>query len=84
VKLYNLIIIKDYKTFLNKKISNSIYLTPPSTTKIFSIISSLNVAKASSYDDIASYFLKICVSTLAPFLEFYFMKAFEFGIFPKF
>jgi len=50
---------RDYKTFLNKKISNFIYLTPPNTTEIFSIISSLNVAKASRYDDIPSYFLKI-------------------------
>jgi len=45
---------RDYKTFLNKKISNPIYLTPPSTTEIFSIISSLNAAKASGYDDIPS------------------------------
>ena len=44
---------------------------------------SLNPAKASGHDNISAYFLRISASVLAPILEFYFAKAFEYGNFPS-
>ena len=42
---------------------------------------SLNSAKASGHDNTSTYFLRISASVLAPILEFYFARAFEYGNF---
>ena len=74
---------EDFRKYLKNRISDSICLTSPSAIEIFNTIMSLNSAKASGHDNISAYFLRISASVLAPILEFYFAKAFEYGNFPS-
>ena len=69
--------------FLNKKISSSIYLEPPSVNKILNHILSLNDNKAIRHDDIPAYFLKVSSTVIAPYLQIFTNFIFNNGLFPN-
>ena len=48
---------KSFSTYLNKRVSSSIYLNIPNTTEIFNAIYSLKNNKAIGHDDIPAFFL---------------------------
>ena len=74
---------EDFRKYPENKTSNSICLTPSSAIEIFNTIMSLNSGKASGHDNISTYFSRVRASVLAPILEFYFVKVFEYGKFPS-
>ena len=55
----------------------------PEPNEILNIICSLNIHKASGYDNISSFFLGLGGEVLAPILSVYFSYALEHGIFPN-
>ena len=69
--------------YLNKKISSSIYLEPPSSNEILNHILSLNDNKAIGHDNIPAYFLKIAKFVIAPYLLIFTNFIFNNGLFPK-
>ena len=69
--------------FLKKTVSQTIVLDPPQPIEIFNVISSLNPHKATGYDNISSYFLRIGKKILAPVLSLFFQCVFELGVFPQ-
>ena len=62
----------NFKMFLKKTISQTIVLDPPQPIEIFNVISSLNPPKATGYDNISSYFLRMGNKILAPVLSLFF------------
>ena len=72
----------DFKTYLKHSISSTIVLDPPQPVEIFNVINSLNPHKASGYDNISAYFLRLGNEVFAPILTAYFTRAFEKEIFP--
>ena len=72
----------DFKTYLKHSIASTIVLDPPQPMKIFNVINSLSPHKASGYDNISAYFLRLGNKILAPIVTAYFTWAFEKGIFP--
>ena len=72
-----------FKTYLAKRVSESMFLEPANITEIVNIILSLNVNKAVDHDNIPAYFLKIAPFTIAPFLLILINYAFTNGIFPN-
>ena len=62
----------NFKMFLKKTVSQTIVLDPPQPIEIFDVISSLNPHKATGYDNISSYFLRIGNKILAPVLSLLF------------
>ena len=69
----------DFKTYLKHSISFTIVLDSPQPAEIFNVINSLNPHKASGYDNISAYFLRLGNEVLAPILTAYFTWAFEKG-----
>ena len=69
--------------FLNKKISFSIYLEPPSVNEILNHILSLNDNKAIGHVDIPAYFLKVSSTVIAPYLQIFTNFMFNNGFFPN-
>ena len=72
-----------FKAYLRNSVSQLIFLEPPEPNEILNIIRSLNIHKASGYDNISSLFLHLGDEVLAPFLSVYFGNALEHGIFPN-
>ena len=72
----------DFKSYLRHSISSTIVLDPPQPVEIFNVINSLNPHRASGYDNISAYFLRLVNEVLAPILTAFFTWAFEKGIFP--
>ena len=58
-------------------------LEPPQPLEVFDAINSLNLHKASGYDNISSFFLRLGNEILAPILSVYFGVVFELGFFPQ-
>ena len=58
---------KSFSTFLNKRVSSSIYLNIPNPKEIFNVIYSLK-KKTVGYDDIPGFFLQIAFSVTIPYL----------------
>ena len=73
----------NFKMFLKKTVSQTIVLDPLQPIEIFNVISSLNPHKATGYDNISSYFLRIGNKILAPVLSLLFECVFELGVFPQ-
>ena len=76
--------------------SQTIVLEPPQPIEVFNAINSLNLHKASGYDNISSFFLRLGNEMLAPILSVYFGRrrrrliftlyfgvVFELGFFPQ-
>ena len=72
----------NFKTFLNNSISQSIVSDPPQTIEMHNIINSLNMNKASGYDNIFFFLFTNRRKILAPILSLCFSQAFELGTFP--
>ena len=72
----------NFKACLRNSVLQSIFLEPHEPNEIFNIIRSLNIHKASGYDNISSFFLRLGGQVLAPILSVYFGYALEHGIFP--
>ena len=72
----------NFKTFLNNSITQS--TDPPQPIEIYGVFNSLNINKASGYDNISSLFLQMGGEILAPILSLCFSHVFELGIFPSF
>ena len=62
----------NFKTFFKKTVSQTIVLDPPQPIEIFNVIDSFNPHKATGYDHISSYFLRIGNEILAPVLSLFF------------
>ena len=73
----------NFKTFLNNSINQSIVLDDPQPIEIYNTIYSLNINKASGYNNISSFFSRMGGEILAPILSLCFSHAFELGIFPS-
>ena len=73
----------NFKMFLKQTVSQTIVLDPPQPIEIFNVINSLNPHKATGYDNISSYFLRIGNKILAPVLSLFFECVFELGVFPQ-
>ena len=72
---------KQPKSFLEKKVSNSIYLEPPTNNEILNQITSLK-NKAVGHDNIQSFFIKVARFVIAPYLNLFLNFVFTEGIFP--
>ena len=73
----------DFKSFLKNPVSQTIVLEPPQPIEVFNAINSLNLHKASGYDNISSFFLRLGNEILAPILSVYFGVVFELGFLPQ-
>ena len=74
---------KSFSTYLNKRVSSSIYLNIPNITEIFNAIYSLKNNKAVGHDDIPAFFLQITSSVIIPYLQVFIEFCFTEGAFPK-
>ena len=74
---------KSFSTYLNKRVSSSIYLNIPNTTKIFNAIYSLKNNKAVGHDDISAFFLQIASSVIIPYLQVFIEFCFTESAFPE-
>ena len=74
---------KSFSTYLNKRVSSSIYLNIPNPTKIFNAIYSVKNNKAVGHDDIPAFFLRITSSVIISYLQVFIEFCFTKGIFPK-
>ena len=63
--------------------SQTIVFEPPQPIEDFNAINSLNLHKASGYDNIYSFFLRLGNEILAPMLSIYLGVVFELGFFPQ-
>ena len=61
----------NFKTYLKNSISSTIVPDPPQPVEIFNAINSLNSHKASGYDNISAYFLRLGNELLTPILTVY-------------
>ena len=73
---------KQPKHFLEKKVSDFIYLEPPTTNKILNQITFLK-NKAVGHDSIQSFFIKEARFVIAPYLNLLFNFVFTEGISPS-
>ena len=75
---------KSFSTYLNKRVSSSIYLNIPNPTEIFNTIYSLKNNKVVGHDDIPAFFLRIAssVTTYIPYLQVLIEFCFIEGVFP--
>ena len=74
---------KSFSTYLNKRVSSSIYLNIPNPTEIFNAIYSLKNNKAVGHDDIPAFFLRIASSVIIPYLQVFIEFCFTEGAFPE-
>ena len=74
---------KSFSTYLNKRVSSSIYLNIPNPTEIFNAIYSLKNNKAVGHDDIPAFFISIASSVIFPYLQVFIKFCFTEGAFPK-
>ena len=74
---------KSFSTYLNKKVSSSIYLNTRNRTEIFNTIYSLKNNKAVGHDDIPVFFLQIISSVIILYLQVFIEFCFTEGAFPK-
>ena len=76
---------KSFSTYLNKRVSSSIYVNIPNPTEIFNAIYSLNLKnnKAVGHDDIPAFFLRIASPVIIPYLQVFIEFCFTEGIFPE-
>ena len=72
---------KSFSTYLNKRVSSSIYLNIPNRTEIFNPIYSLKNNKAVGHDDISAFFLRIASSVIIPYLQVFIEFCFTEGAF---
>ena len=73
---------KQPKHFLEKKVSNSIYLEPPTNNEILNQITSLK-DKAMGHDSIQPFFIKVARFVIASYLNLFFNFVFTEDIFPS-
>ena len=73
---------KQPKYFLEKKVSDSIYLEPPTNNEILNQITSLE-NKSVGHDNIQPFFIKIARFVIAPYLNLFLNFVFTEGIFPS-
>ena len=71
--------IPDFSTYIDKRISDSLFFEPCSQNEVEQIIKDLENGKAS---DISIRVLKSCSSTVTPYLTTFYNKFIEMGIFP--
>ena len=84
ITLANTIKNKDktgYLTYLDNKVSSSLYLNPPTYVEVYGILNSLNIKTSTGPDDIPPYFIKTTASVLTPYLVFFISMSFKLGIF---
>ena len=73
---------KQPKHFLEKKVSDSIYLEPPTNNEILNQIISLK-NKVVEHDKIQPFFIKVARFVIAPYLNLFLNFVFTEGIFPS-
>ena len=73
---------KQPKHFLEKQVSDSIYLEPPTNNEILNQITSLK-NKAVEHDNIQPFFIKAARFVVAPYLNLFLNFMFAEGIFPS-
>lgn len=71
-----------FENYLTNRISESIFLSPPSAAEIVNALHLLNVNKAVGPDNIPAYYLRVAASVIAPFLQYFIEFSFITGIFP--
>ena len=72
---------KQPKYFLEKKVSDSIYLEPPTNNEILNQITSLK-NKAVGHDNIQPFFIKVARIVIAPYLNLFLNFVFTESILP--
>ena len=73
---------KQPKYFLEKKVSDFIYLEPPTNNEIVDQITSLK-NKAVGHDNIQPFFIKVARFVISPYLNLFLNFVFTEGIFPS-
>ena len=74
---------ESFSTYLNKRVSSSIYLNIPNPTEIFNAIYCLKNNKAVGHDDIPAFFLRIASSVIIPYLQVFIEFCFTEGTFSE-
>ena len=74
---------KDYLNFLGKRVSNSIYLEPTSSQKVFKEINSLNINKSPGLDGISACFSRLVSNIIAIPLSILCNLSFSECVFPN-
>ena len=74
-----IISVPNFTTYIEKHVSDSMYFAPCSVDEIQSVIGDLDNSKAS---DISIRILKICAPIISPYLNIFFNKFIDIGIFP--
>ena len=72
-----------FKRFLNKRISDSIFLQPTEPDEILNTINSLNVRKSSGFDHIPPFFVKLAGPVISEPFSVLVNHSITLGIFPK-
>ena len=73
--------VNKFESYLHKRVSSCLFLSPTTATKIFHQINSLKNSKSCGHDEESSYFLKVAANILAS-LSYFFNTCFTLGIFP--
>ena len=73
---------KVHLSYLNDRVSSSLFLYPTTPIEIYNLLLGLKNSKSCGYDNISTYFLKIASKVLASPLSYLFNLSFQFGIFP--
>ena len=68
--------------YLSQRVSPSIYLDTPDFTEVYNAINSLNINKATGYDNTPARFLRITSSVITPYLQTFIDFCFTNGVFP--
>ena len=74
----------DFRLYLKNSGSETIILNSPEPIEIYNAVNSLNIHKASGFDNISPFFLRIRNKILAPILPVFFTMYLRWDIFPKF
>ena len=75
--------LKSFSTYLNKRVSSSIYLNIPNPTEIFNGIYPVKNNKAVGDDNIPAFFRRIASSVIIPYLQVFIEFCYTEGVFPK-
>ena len=73
--------VNKFKSYLHKRVSCCLFLSPATPTEIFHQINSLKNSKSCGHDEVSSYFLKVAANILAAPLSYFFNTSFTLGIF---
>ena len=74
--------VNKVKSYLRKRVSSCLFLSPTTPTEIFHQINSLKNSKSCGLDEVSSYFLKVAANILAAPISYFFNTCFTQDIFP--